>query len=207
VRHLTTNIGHASSQPTGCATPPTQQAGVTLVELLTVMVIVVILMAIGVPSFRYVTTANRMANEMNSLVLDLQYARSEAVREGQYVTVCIAGSTGSSPACAGLATTTWQKGWIIFSDLSNNQTITGSDPVLRIQNPFSTAFASSDTFTSTNSVSAITFNRNGFAYLGASGVTITLHDPTNNSVYTRCLYLTQAGMLTTQTHSTDASCS
>jgi len=142
-----------------------------------------------------------MSTEINSLLGDLQYARSEAAREGQYVTACVAQST--SPAtCAAAGTNTWQNGWIIFSDLNHDATVDSGDPVLRVQS----AFASSDTFVAGNSTSAITFNREGFASLGAATTTVTLHDSTANSSYSRCLDITQAGMMTTQTNSTDSTC-
>ena len=56
-------------------------AGVTLVELLTVMSIVAVLLGIAIPSYRYVTTSNRMSGEVNGLLGDLQFARVEAIRE------------------------------------------------------------------------------------------------------------------------------
>ena len=63
-------------------------AGFTLVELVTVMTIVAVLMALGVPSYQYVTNANRISSEVNGLLGDMQYARSEAIKEGQTVTIC-----------------------------------------------------------------------------------------------------------------------
>lgn len=182
-----------------------RQAGVTLIELLVVMVIVAILMSIGIPSYRYITTDNRMSTEANQLLGDLQFARSEAVREGQSITVCVASSTNpTSPTCAASGTTTWEKGWIVFSDINGDQTIDAGDPVLRIEN----TFIGGDTFGSSNNVSAITFNRSGFVnQLGASQVKVTLKESTDSSAYTRCLYLSQAGMLSVQTNAQNASCS
>lgn len=178
------------------------EAGLTLVELLIVITLVAILMGIGVPSYRYVTTSNRMATEVNSLLGDLQYARSEAAREGQFVTVCAAQST-STPTCAAATTANWQNGWIIFSDINNDGTIqTGTEPVLRIRN----AFSSSDTLVSNPATGAVTFNRDGFAHLGNANTRFTLLDSSTNSTYARCLDIKQAGMMTTQTHSSDGTC-
>ena len=53
-------------------------AGFTLFELIIVIGISGILAAMGVASFKYVTTANRISTEINGLLGDLQYARSEA---------------------------------------------------------------------------------------------------------------------------------
>ena len=179
------------------------QAGVTLIELLITVTLVGILMAIGVPSYQYVTTSNRMSTEVNSLLGDLQYARSEAVRQGQYVSVCVAQSTNAaSPSCAASGTTTWQNGWIIFSDVNHDGTIDAGDPVLRIQN----AFMSTDTFVSTGNTSLITFNKEGFAYLGNGTTTISLNNSTNTQSYARCLLIYQSGMMTTETHTSVSSC-
>ena len=174
-----------------------RQAGFTLTELMVVITIVSILMAMGVPSYKYVTTANRASAEVNGLLGDMQYARSEAVREGQTVTVCI--STDGATCTA--TNNKWQGGWIVFSDANGNQTVDANEPVLRVKN----AFAGQDTFTST--VSSVTFNREGFAVaLPNAGVLMTLHDSTNNSAYTRCLQITFVGSVKTQTQSTLAAC-
>jgi hypothetical protein len=58
-----------------------------------------------------------------------------------------------------------------------------------------------DTFNANNGVSAVTYNREGFATIIAAGLptTITLHDPTANPAWSRCLEITPQGMLTTET--------
>src|SRR6185312_15885064 len=82
------------------------QAGCTMTELLVTMGIAAMLMAIGVPSYRYVTYSNRVSPEINSLLGDMQYARSEAVKDGQAVSLCPASSNYSS--CS--TTSSWQSG-------------------------------------------------------------------------------------------------
>src|SRR5882672_12636130 len=78
--------------------PMKRQTGFTLTELMVVLAIVAILLSIGVPSYRYVTNSYRMSAEVNGLLGDLQYARSEAIKEGQTVSTCV--STNGT-ACAG----------------------------------------------------------------------------------------------------------
>ena len=200
----TTRRDSPSPEAAARRTPRIGQAGVTLVELLIVVVLAAILMSIGVPSYKYVTNSNRMSTEINSLLGDLQYARSEAVREGQNVTVCVAQSTNpASPSCAASGTATWQNGWIIFADVNNDGVIdTTKDPVLRIQN----ALTSSDTLVANPATSTITFNKEGFAHLGNATTTITLDDSADDKTYARCLDITQAGMMQTQTNSSDQTC-
>lgn len=163
--------------------------GFNLFELVMVMSIIAILATIGIPSFKYVTTANRISSEVNSLLGDMQFAHSEALKEGQYVTVCASSNpTAVTPSCS--ASTSWLNGWIVFSDPNQNQIVDVGEPILRVQ----TALNSSDTFVADNSVQAVTFNREGFPASGTIGntlflpaVTFTLHDSTANGQWTRCL--------------------
>ena len=62
--------------------------GFSLLETLMAIAIVAILLALGVPSFKYVTQSNRSTSEINSLLGSLQLARAEAIKEGQRVSVC-----------------------------------------------------------------------------------------------------------------------
>lgn len=174
-----------------------RQAGFTLTEVLIVTTIVAILFGIGLPSYKYVTTSNRVASEVNALLGDMQYARSEAIREGQTVTVC---PSADGASCAGGATGVWQSGWIVFSDANNDQTVQAGEPVLRVQRKF----AGGDTFAS--NPTAVTFNREGFATGLAATVLVTLHDPTGNVGYTRCLQITMVGSLKTVDHTKNAAC-
>jgi type IV fimbrial biogenesis protein FimT len=164
------------------------QSGVTLVELMIVIAIATILMAIGVPSYRYVTTSNRVSGEINALLGDMTFARYEAVKEGLSVQVCPAAATATT--CT--ASTTWSSGWIV---LSNAGATGGTAIVLRRQLPFS-SFNSKDTLT-TASTQTVTFNREGFAAGVGGVVNFSLHDINNTSSYTRCLMLGVSGVLAT----------
>lgn len=173
-----------------------------MIELIVVVSIVGILMAIGVPSYRYVTNSNRVSSEVNSLLLDMQFARSEALKEGRTVTVCPSDDGTSCKANS----VNWHIGWIVFMDINNNAKV--DDPkdeaVLRTQ----AAFGGADTFLSDNNkLTSVTFNREGFAsnvpVTAAGWVTVLLHDSTSNQTWTRCLQITTVGMLTTQRYGKD----
>jgi len=170
-------------------------SGFTLVEMLMTVAVAAILLVIGIPSFRYVTNSNRIAAEINGLLGDMQFARSEAVKEGIQVTVCV---SSNSTACDGLNVNTWQNGWIVFSDVNANAAVDAGAVILRVQKPFS----STDTFVATNTVGAVTFNREGYGNGIANGTLIALHDSTNNSSWTRCLSINRVGMMLTQTYGT-----
>jgi len=174
------------------------QRGFSLTELAMVMAIVAILMGIAVPSYRFVTNSYRMSSEVNGLLGDLMLARAEAIKEGQPVTVC-ASTNGTT--CSG--STSWQRGWILWSNPTNAaQPAAG---ILRLQLKFTGT--APDTFIANNGVSAVTYNREGFATTAAGfpNTTITLHDQTANAAWTRCLWITSQGTLTTETPSNNPS--
>jgi type IV fimbrial biogenesis protein FimT len=163
--------------------------GFTLIELLMTITVVAILLAIAVPSFQYVTTANRATSEINALLGDMQMARGEALKEGQFVTIC---ASIDSATCAG--STAWNVGWIVFSDAPPLTTLEPGDTIVKIQRPFS----STDALTSDHGITAITFNREGIAWNLGQGFTFTLLDSSANPAFTRCLSGTLVGALSTQ---------
>jgi type IV fimbrial biogenesis protein FimT len=166
------------------------QHGLSMIELVVVMSIVGILMAIGTPSYRYVTTANRISGEINGLLGDFQFARAEAIREGQTVSVC---ATNDGTTCSGTAT--WSKGWLVFSDTSTLGSIDGTDQILRVQK----ALSGGDTLVAdAANYGAITFNREGFAQGMPGQVYLKLHNSTSVNQFTRCLAITVVGAFSTQ---------
>ena len=170
--------------------------GFTLVEMLVVMGIVAILVGVGVPSFRYVTNANRIASEVNGLLGDMQFARAEAIKEGQTVTIC---SSNNGATCANSAS--WANGWIVFNDPNNNKTVDApTETVRRAQRQLGLG----DTFLAGPATSAITFNREGFAFGLPGTITLALHDPSANIAWTRCLEITIVGHLKIESHGTGA---
>ena len=176
--------------------------GYTLVEMLSVISIVAIMTAMGVPSFRYVTNSNRVTAEVNQLYWDMELARSTAVREGLPTTIC---PSTDGRSCA-VRSQSWQNGWIVFSDMNGDGVVDTGDSILRAQTAF---LATTDTFIAEQGTYAVTFNREGFAMnlpgTSTGYITITLHTNPVSSDWARCIQVTTVGLITTE-HALQGAC-
>lgn len=81
--------------------------GVTLIELMIVLAIIVIISAIAAPSYQEMLASNRLISSANNLAGALQLARSEAVTRNQAVSVC---SSSDQLSCGG----SWADGGIVL---------------------------------------------------------------------------------------------
>ncbi|HSI22781.1 MAG TPA: GspH/FimT family pseudopilin [Methylophilaceae bacterium] len=77
------------------------QFGFTLIELMIVIVIAGILLAMALPSFRDSIDRNRLRSITDTLYGDLQFAKSEAIKRNQPMTVDFTTSGGGSTWCYG----------------------------------------------------------------------------------------------------------
>lgn len=150
-----------------------RENGFTLIELLVTIVVISLLLALGVPSFKDFIKKNRLTTQSNALVSSLQLARSEAVKRGTNTVVC---ASSDQMTCTG--SDDWDQGWIVFSDLNLNGVpdVGISDPlceetedcILRIGN------ALSGKNTITTSTASLAFSPNGLAANSGTTVTLTL---------------------------------
>ena len=169
---------HLSNRP--------RSRGFTLVELLVVIGVATIILTSAVPTFSRTAQGYRMLGVANALARDLQFARSEAVKRGQNVTVC---PSSDGQTCT-TATTAWGTGWLVFFDANGNATVDAGDTLLRWQ----AQAPGTATFVADNNVGSLTFNRQGsISGLPANPVTLVLHEPTSNATLTRCVAVTPAG--------------
>lgn len=68
---------------------PRSPRGFTLVEMMAVVAIAAVLLAVAVPSFIAATARARLEGAANELSVDLQYARSEAIRRRTSATLSV----------------------------------------------------------------------------------------------------------------------
>ncbi len=121
--------------------------GFTLIELLVVITITAILVSLAAPSFIRLIQSTKITGAVNTFMADLRFARSEAIRRGETVTMCRSDNpettAASGPTCGTGSVSGWESGWIVFLDQDSDGSRTyNSDPsldetVLRIQAPLS----------------------------------------------------------------------
>lgn len=102
-------------------------SGFTTLELMITLSIGAILATIAVPSYQSMMVQSRLTTQLNEFLTAIHYSRSEAVKRGMRVTMC---KSSSGDACA--TGSSWQDGWLIFSDSGTVGTIDGTDQILRV---------------------------------------------------------------------------
>lgn len=116
--------------------------GFTLIELLVTLAIAGIVMSVGIPSFNETIKNGRLTSHINELVTSLNFARSEAVKRNQLVSVKKAG-------------TQWESGWSVFTDSDGDGDKEAGDVLLR------TYGAAPSSFTLRGSANYITYQASG----------------------------------------------
>jgi type IV fimbrial biogenesis protein FimT len=156
----------------------------TSIDWLVVMGVLGIMLAMAVPGILGMLEGQRVNVEASALANDLHFARSEAVKRGQTVSVCVSLDGGR---CATNATA-WHSGWIVFLDRNADQTVSAGDNVLRIQK----AWTSTDTFTN-HSTAALTYNKDGFAQNMSTVLMLKLQTASADASSLRCLVANRFG--------------
>ncbi|HYX73856.1 MAG TPA: GspH/FimT family pseudopilin [Steroidobacteraceae bacterium] len=89
-------------------------AGFTLVELLVTIVVLSILLGLAVPAFRSFMQNDQQWVQQQNLVLSLNTARSEAIKEDIQGGVQVCSSTDGATCTA----TPWEQGWIVLPSVN-----------------------------------------------------------------------------------------
>lgn len=160
------------------------QAGFTLVELMVTIVVLAIIMTIAVPSFQKLLASNNVAFDRDELYSMLVLARSEAIKNGQAVSIC---KSVDHSACDN--SLSWSSGWLMFADENRDGTLTGSEKLLR------TTSAVDGGVTVSHSAGAdfVTFESRGLLLAGAGEFTFT--HPSDSTI-SRKISLTVTGRAT-----------
>lgn len=100
--------------------------GFTLVELLVTMAILVVALAVGVPSFEGVANGSRLSTATGELSAAIQLARGEAVRRNRNVVLC---RTDDMTSCA--AGSVWSA-WLVFVDTDADDEADSDEELVRV---------------------------------------------------------------------------
>jgi len=101
-------------------------AGFTLIETMTVLAILAITLAMGLPAFGEALQRNRTQTTMHLLSADMAMARGSAIMRRTAVVICPRGADGR---CG--ADKDWSDGWIVFTDRDGNRLPDLDEDVLR----------------------------------------------------------------------------
>ncbi len=104
------------------------QAGFTLYEVLTTMLIIGVVLSFGIPNMQSFRQNSRMTAAANDLHSSFHLARSAATRAKTPITICaIAVPATEPPTCGG----NLGAGWIVFQDTNGDITLDADEPILR----------------------------------------------------------------------------
>ena len=131
-----------------------KNSGFTLLELIITVALVSIVMAIAIPSMTTFNQNDRLVTNINTMIGHLAYARSEAVKRSQQVSICV---SNDAATCTG--GNNWEDGWIVYIDADGSNTFDASEEILRAQQ----ALGSNQTLTPTTFASQVTYDYRGFA--------------------------------------------
>jgi len=109
-----------------------KERGFTLIELMMVVAITGILVGAGAPTFSDMITSNTIDSNRDALFTDLRYARAEAVKRGETVSVC---KSSDLVSCSDSAA--WANGWITFEDANGDGDFDREDTLLRVHEALS----------------------------------------------------------------------
>ena len=106
--------------------------GFTLIELVVTLAVASVLLVVAVPNIRTFVQNSRARTQINDLVTDLTYARSQAVKRGLSVGLC-----PSNDGATCLAQTSWQGGYLTFIDANLDGVLDTGDTVVRYRRALS----------------------------------------------------------------------
>ncbi len=108
---------------------PKVYPGLTLIELMIVLLILSVTVALAAPPMRGLIYRTTVDTEINRLMASVNLVRSEAIERNQPVTMCPSRMAETGVAsCSGA----FSDGWIIFSNRNRDSVIDAEDEVIQV---------------------------------------------------------------------------
>lgn len=127
--------------------------GFTLIELMITVAVFAVIVTLAAPAFRNIIVSNSVAFDRDEFFNLLQFARTEAIKNGTATTICKSANGSSCDNSLG-----WNGGWLLFEDEDRDGSIdAGNDEILRAVAPLDGQV----TVTQSNSDNVITFESRG----------------------------------------------
>jgi len=105
--------------------------GFTLLEALVVLALLGVLLSLAAPSLKGLRQKHQMQSQAEHLQASLLWARSEALRRQQRVTLCVReAAAGAREDCAKAGS--WTQGWVVFVDDNGNGRREATETVLQL---------------------------------------------------------------------------
>jgi type IV fimbrial biogenesis protein FimT len=147
--------------------------GVTLVELMVTLAVVAIVAAAATPGIRDFISNNQLTTGTNEFIASLSFARSEAVRRADRVSIVAVD--------AAVTDDEWGQGWnIVAMDGTIIRQFGALSGSVRLDGP--------------NGLGTITFDERGLLIAGGAGITIDICDyRTDPSVFHRQINISATG--------------
>jgi type IV fimbrial biogenesis protein FimT len=137
----------------------TKNRGFTLIEMMIAITVAAILLMIAVPSFRNASLSSQLRSAANDFIASSNFARSEAIKRGTPVTMCVS-ADGSTCIAGG-----WEQGWIVLGSTTVGTTVVTT--VLQHESAAPSGFKMS----ATGSIATLSFQPIG---VGATPASLTV---------------------------------
>ncbi|MCU7940182.1 MAG: GspH/FimT family protein [gamma proteobacterium symbiont of Bathyaustriella thionipta] len=102
--------------------------GFTLIELIITITIAGILFSLAIPSFSHMLAHNQQTSVLHTLFKHLNVARNEAINTNHHVLLC---KSVDGKHC--ITQSSWDDGWLIFTDNDNNKKVNDEERVIYSQ--------------------------------------------------------------------------
>ncbi len=103
------------------------QLGLTLMELMVTVAVAVVLLTVAIPNLTEFLRNARRDSQAIDFLTALNYARSEAIKSGTWVTLC---PSQNGSICLGSGS--WEAGWMLYTDQDGDGSVDDGDRILQV---------------------------------------------------------------------------